>query len=127
MAIIIFRTPVRWLKFRPAKPMGEILEEGDKDDGEKKEGGEVEEGADKPATTEKKDGGTEEPAVVKEVFVWNHSSCNLLFKKIYLSIQRKFWFEGSPHFGIPVEGFQIAFYFVTSDSPVVLRELLLVY
>ena len=65
---VIVRTPVKWLKFRPEKPMGEILEEGDKDDGEKKEG---EEGADKPATSEKKDGATEEPAVLKEVFNGN--------------------------------------------------------
>ena len=77
MVIVNFRTPVRWLKFRPEKPMGEILEEGDKADGEKKEGGEGEEGTDKPATME---GVTEEPAVlVKEVLVWNHGSCNLLF------------------------------------------------
>ena len=47
--------------------MGEILEEGDKADGEKKEGGEGEEGADNLATMEKKEGVTEEPAVVKEV------------------------------------------------------------
>ena len=46
--------------------MGEILEEGDKDDGEKKEGGEGEEGAEKPGAAEK-EGATEDPAVVKEV------------------------------------------------------------
>ncbi|XP_078372473.1 androglobin-like isoform X6 [Oculina patagonica] len=59
------RTPVRWLKFRPEKPMGEILEEGDKGDEEKKEDGEGEEGTEKPAT-EKKEGGTEETAAIKE-------------------------------------------------------------
>ena len=41
------RTPVRWLKFRPEKPMGEIQEEGDKDEGEKKEGVEGDEGGDR--------------------------------------------------------------------------------
>lgn len=66
MVISIFRTPVRWLKFRPEKPMGEILEE-DKGDGERKEG--AEQGADKPATNEKKEGGTEDPADIKEVLV----------------------------------------------------------
>ena len=46
--------------------MGEIQEEGDKDNEEKKEGGEGEEGAEKPAT-EKKDGSSEETSAVKEV------------------------------------------------------------
>ena len=64
--VFLFRTPVRWLKFRPEKPMGEILEEGDKDDGEKKEGAEGEEGAEK-APSEKKDGSTEDATVAKEV------------------------------------------------------------
>ena len=63
-----FRTPVRWLKFRPEKPMGEILEEGDKDD-EKKDGGEGQEGTDKN-TTEKKEGSTEDAAAIKEVCVY---------------------------------------------------------
>lgn len=64
--MFLFRTPVRWLKFRPEKPMGEIQEEGDKDDGEKLECGEGEEGAEK-VPSEKKDGGTDEATAVKEV------------------------------------------------------------
>ena len=80
--VFLFRTPVRWLKFRPEKPMGEILEEGDKDDGEKKEGGEGEEGAQK-APSEKKDGSTEDATVAKEV------RCKLEFMTV-LSIR----FEG---------------------------------
>ena len=44
--------------------MGEILEEGDKDGEEKKEGGEGQEGA------EKKDGGNEDAAAIKEVCVY---------------------------------------------------------
>ena len=67
--VVLCRTPVRWLKFRPEKPMGEILEEGDKDDGEKKVGEEGEEGADKPATTEKKEGASEDSTAVKEVTI----------------------------------------------------------
>lgn len=63
-----FRTPVRWLKFRPEKPMGEILEEGDKDDEEKKDGGQGQEGTEKTAT-EKKEGGSEDAAAIKEVRV----------------------------------------------------------
>ena len=47
--------------------MGEILEEGDKDE-EKKESGEGQEGTEK-ATTEKKEGGTEDAAAIKEVCV----------------------------------------------------------
>lgn len=90
IAITIFRSPVKWLKFRPEKPMGEILEEGDKADGEKKDGGEGEGGAGKPTSTEKKEGVTEEPAVVnKEVLVGNHDSCNLLFSKISLPLPWK--------------------------------------
>ena len=45
--LTLCRTPVKWLKFRPEKPMGEIQEEGDKDEGEKKEGVEGDEGADR--------------------------------------------------------------------------------
>ena len=65
-----FRTPVRWLKFRPEKPMGEILEEGDKDDEGKKDGGEGQEGTEN-TTTENKEGGTEDATTaIKEVCVW---------------------------------------------------------
>ena len=79
--------------------MGEILEEGDKADGEKKESAEGEEGADKPISTEKKEGVTEEPAVVnKEVLVWNHGSCNLFFWKICFGLEATFTLE------IPIEG-----------------------
>ena len=47
--------------------MGEILEEGDKDE-EKKEGGEGQEGTEK-TTTDMKEGGTEDAAAIKEVCV----------------------------------------------------------
>jgi len=50
--------------------MGEILEEGDKDDEEKKDGGEGQEGTEK-TTTEKKEGGTEDATAIKEVCVGN--------------------------------------------------------
>lgn len=64
----VFRTPVRWLKFRPEKPMGEILEEVDKDDEEKKDAGEGQEGTEK-TTTERKEGGSDDAAAIKEVCV----------------------------------------------------------
>jgi len=67
-----FRTPVRWLKFRPEKPMGEILEEGDKDDEEKKGGTEGQEGTEKN-TAESREGGNEVATVIKEVcvYIWS--------------------------------------------------------
>ena len=61
----ICRTPVRWLKFRPEKPMGGIQEEGDS--GEKKDGGEGQEEGLMTASGEKKDGLNEDPAAGKEV------------------------------------------------------------
>ena len=65
---VFLRTPVRWLKFRPEKPMGEILEEGDKGDEEKQESGEGQEGTEKP-TAEKREGSSEETVAIKEVLV----------------------------------------------------------
>lgn len=59
------KTPVRWLKYRPEKPMGEILEEGDKDNGEKTEGGEGEDVAEK-TSGEKREGLSDDGAAVKE-------------------------------------------------------------
>ena len=74
----IFRTPVRWLKFRPEKPMGEILEEGDKDDEQKKEGGDGQEGTEK-ITTEKKEAGNEDAAAIRDVSAYvnnsDHTAC----------------------------------------------------
>ncbi|XP_068698412.1 androglobin-like isoform X1 [Montipora foliosa] len=58
------RTPVRWLKFRPEKPMGGIQEEGDS--GEKKDGGQDQEEGLMTASGEKKDGVNEDPAAGKE-------------------------------------------------------------
>jgi len=46
--------------------MGEILEEGDKDDEEKKGGGEGQEGTEKNST-ESREGGNEDAAAIKEV------------------------------------------------------------
>ena len=46
--------------------MGEILEEGDKDDEQKKEGGDGQEGTEK-ITTEKKEAGNEDGAAIKDV------------------------------------------------------------
>lgn len=48
--------------------MGEILEEVDKDDEEKKDAGEGQEGTEK-TTTERKEGGSEDAAAIKEVCV----------------------------------------------------------
>lgn len=48
--------------------MGEILEEVDKDDEEKKDAGEGQEGTEK-TTTERKEGGSENAAAIKEVCV----------------------------------------------------------
>ena len=62
--LTLSRTPVKWLKFRPEKPMGEIQEEGDKDEGEKKEGVEGDDGADRTDTTARIN---EDSTAVKEV------------------------------------------------------------
>lgn len=59
------RTPVRWLKFRPEKPMGGIVEEGDS--GDKREGVDGQEGVNLAAAlTETKDGVIEDSAARKE-------------------------------------------------------------
>ena len=45
------RTPVKWVKYRPEKPMGEITEEGDKDDQDKAQNVDKKDG-EKPEGTE---------------------------------------------------------------------------
>ena len=54
--------------------MGEILEEGDKDDEQKKEGGDGQEGTEK-ITTEKKEAGNEDvAAAIKDVSAYVNNS-----------------------------------------------------
>lgn len=60
--------------------MGEILEEVDKDDEEKKDAGEGQEGTEK-TTTERKEGGSEDAAAIKEVCVCVN---NLLVYGLYM-------------------------------------------
>ncbi|KAK3749551.1 hypothetical protein QZH41_007285 [Actinostola sp. cb2023] len=62
------RTPVKWAKYRPEKPMGEITEEGNKDEDEKKQEDEKKEGGEKKERTEenKEDGAPPESADIKQ-------------------------------------------------------------
>jgi len=50
--LLFIRTPVKWAKYRPEKPMGEITEEGNKDEDEKKQEDEKKEGGEKKERTE---------------------------------------------------------------------------
>lgn len=63
----ICRTPVRWLKFRPEKPMGGIVEEGESED--KREGVDGQEGVNVAASAEMRDGVTEDLAAKREVSI----------------------------------------------------------
>ena len=60
-----FRTPIRWLKFRPENPMGEIVEEGDRNNENGMAYKEGEEGT--GLMTSEKNESTVEMAAVKEV------------------------------------------------------------
>ena len=66
--------------------MGEILEEGDKDDEQKKEGGDGQEGTEK-ITTEKKEAGNEDAAAIKDVSAYVNNSDHITYTCTVVSNQ----------------------------------------